>query len=98
MDGDGLPTLRTVREMLAGRVSHRELALLFELKDGRGRELLSNGAEAEFRVRRVGHGELDIRHAVTLLQNHFAAFRDERRSDERAVLLISIQELVQLWR
>jgi hypothetical protein len=82
VDGDGLPRLGALRDVLADRVRDGEPAALLQEEDGRGRELLGDGAEAELGLRRVRHVQLVVRHAVALAEEHAAVARDERRAAE----------------
>lgn len=72
--------LRQLRQPGAhGRVQ-RQLALLREEQGRRGGELLGDGARLEDRLRRVGHTELQVGHAVAAREHHLPALRHAYRA------------------
>src|SRR5437764_14976960 len=86
MNGDWLTGFRTVRQVLADRVPHIQLASLLQDHNCHRRELLRERAEAEFGLRCVGHFIFYAGQTVALANNDSLVPRNKDRAAEVAAL------------
>ena len=93
-DGDLVPRGGSIRQILLDWIVHTELAALFEQEDRRRGELLGDGPEPEFRVRRIGNIPFEIGEAVALAEEDLGTARHEHSSHERVVGDVGLNDLI----
>jgi hypothetical protein len=92
VDGDRVPDVAELGDVLADVVGELDATLLHEHRDRETGELLGHGGDVEHGRGRDGHAVLETREAVALAQEHFAVAHDGDRHARRCTLRVGREQ------